>query len=183
MLALMWSSLTACQGCRLRRGGHVCATVHRAVRAMRAVLASGAATLSAVAAGAPVAAAPGVPAAGFRYVVPVQPSSPWPTMRRDLRNTASSPVLGIYRGDRPWAYRTGKGIFSTPVIGGDGTIYVGSGDSYFYALSSQGKLRWRFKTGNLIDSAGFIGAWDPSHRTYPVAVPSGDTYLYLIRSD
>src|SRR5947207_1053625 len=103
-------------------------------------------------------------------------------MRRDLRNTASSPIVGTYHGDRPWAYRTGKGIFSTPVIGGDGTTYVGSGDSYFYALSPRGKPIWRFKTGNLIDSAGFIGAWDARHRTYPVAVPSGDTNLYLIRS-
>ena len=122
-------------------------------------------------------------AVDYHYGTPVQQSSPWPTMRHDMRNTAASPIAGVYRGDRPWAFRTGKGIFSTPVIGGDGTIYVGSGDSWFYALSPHGKLIWRFKTGNLIDSAGFIGAWDPVHHTYPVAVPSGDTYLYLIRSD
>lgn len=118
----------------------------------------------------------------YHYRVPVEQSSPWPTMRRDLRNTAFSPIVARYQGDRPWAFHTGKGIFSTPVIGGNGTIFVGSADTYFYAISPRGKLVWRFKTGNLIDSAGFVGAWNPRLHTYPVAVPSGDTYLYLIRS-
>jgi outer membrane protein assembly factor BamB len=122
------------------------------------------------------------PVVNFHYAVPVQQSSPWPTMRRDLDNTASSPILGIYRGGSPWAFRTGKGIFSTPVVGGDGTVYVGSADSWFYAVSARGKLEWKFKTGNLIDSAGFIGAWSPRYHTYPVIVPSGDTYIYELRS-
>ncbi|HEY1591770.1 MAG TPA: PQQ-binding-like beta-propeller repeat protein [Solirubrobacteraceae bacterium] len=113
----------------------------------------------------------------------MQQSSPWPTMRRDLRNTASSPIVGRYEDGRPWAFKTGKGIFSTPVIGGNGTAYFGSADTYFYAVNGAGKQVWRFKTGNLIDSAGFVGAWNPRLRTYPVAVPSGDTHLYLIRSD
>ena len=123
-------------------------------------------------------------ATNYHYAVPVQQSSPWPTMRRDLRNTAFSPIVAQYRaGQKPWAFQTGKGIFSTPIVGGDGTIYVGSADTWFYAIGANGKLRWRFKTGNLIDSAGFIGPWSPKYKTYPVAVPSGDTYLYLIRSN
>lgn len=105
-------------------------------------------------------------------------------MRRDDRNTAFSPIAGVYRpGQRPWQFRTGKGIFSTPIVGGDGTIYFGSADTWFYAVSPRGRLEWRFKTGNLIDSAGFIGAWSRRWHTYPIAVPSGDTYLYLIRSN
>ncbi|HEY2770224.1 MAG TPA: PQQ-binding-like beta-propeller repeat protein [Solirubrobacteraceae bacterium] len=122
------------------------------------------------------------PAEQFHYAVPVEQTSPWPTMRRDLRNTAASPIVGRYRGDRPWAFRTGKGIFSTPIVGGDGTVYVGSADTYFYAVSARGKLRWRFKTGNLIDSAGFIGPWNPRLRTHQIVVPSGDEHLYEIRS-
>ena len=135
--------------------------------------------------GASVSAAPaGAAAPDYHYAVPVQQSSPWPTMRRDMSNTGFSPVVGRYRaGEKPWSFKTGKGIFSTPVIGGNGTIYVGSADTWFYAISPQGKVEWKFKTGNLIDSAGFIGAWNPRYRTYPVAVPSGDTYLYLLRSN
>ncbi len=54
-------------------------------------------------------------ATAFRYSVPVQAKSPWPEMRRDSRNTGSSPIRGVYRGDRPWSFATARGIFSTPV--------------------------------------------------------------------
>ncbi len=73
--------------------------------------------------------------------------SPWPEMRHDKRNTGLSPIVARFHGDRPWAFKTGRGIFSTPVIGGDGTVYVGSGDSWFYAIRPSGTLRWRLKTG------------------------------------
>src|SRR5690349_21097938 len=84
------------------------------------------------------------PAAGrtYAYDVPVAAKSPWPYMRRDRRNTGQSPLRGIYRGDKPWSFQTGKGIFSTPVLGGDGTVYVGSADTRFYALKPNGKRRW-----------------------------------------
>ena len=96
-------------------------------------------------------------------------------MRRDRRNTARSPIRARYRrGERPWAFRTGKGVFSTPVIGGDGSVYAGSADTFFYAIAPSGKLRWRFKTGQIIDSAATIGAYDPKLRTSPITVGSGD---------
>src|SRR5436305_1627844 len=150
-----------------RRAAEQSADALRIYRLSRMI--AGAAALTAVC----LASAAGATAApGFHYAVPVQQSSPWPTMRRDLRNTASSPIVGRYRGGLPWAFKTGKGIFSTPVIGGNGTAYFGSADTYFYAINTAGKLVWRFKTGNLIDSAGFVGAWNPRLRTNPVAVPS-----------
>lgn len=52
---------------------------------------------------------------------------------------------------------TGNGIFSTPIIGADETIYVGSADRHFYALDPHsGEQRWRFETGECIDCAGCI---------------------------
>ena len=84
------------------------------------------------------AAAPAKPRQ-FSYDVPVLAGSPWPEMRRDSRNTAESPIRGRYRGDEPWSFRTARGIFSTPVIGDDGTVYVGSADGYFYALGADGE--------------------------------------------
>src|SRR5690348_4503197 len=72
--------------------------------------------------------------ANYGYDVPVASNSPWPSMRHDRRNTGRTAVAGVYHGDKPWRYRTGKGIFSTPVVGGDGTAYVGSADSFFYAV-------------------------------------------------
>ena len=58
--------------------------------------------------------APGLPSAPYGYETPVQPDAPWPLFRRDRRNTGASPLPADYRGDWPWSFRTGKGIFSTP---------------------------------------------------------------------
>jgi outer membrane protein assembly factor BamB len=104
-------------------------------------------------------------------------------MRHDRRNTGQSSIVARYRGDHPWAFRTAKGIFSTAIIGGDGTLYVGSADTYFYAIAPNGHRRWRFKTGNIIDSAAVIGRYDPHLHTSPITFGSGDEYLYQLRTD
>ena len=110
--------------------------------------------------------------------VPLDASSPWPEMRHDSRNTGLSPIVARYHGDLPWAFRTGRGIFSTPVIGGDGTIYVGSADTYFYAIYPNGRLRWRLKTGGLIDAAAALSAYDPKLGSAPLTFGSADDKLY-----
>jgi outer membrane protein assembly factor BamB len=123
-----------------------------------------------------IAAALVVPDAAGAADVPTEAGSPWPTMRHDRRNTGRSPLAGRWRGDRPWAFRTGKGIFSTPVLGADGTVYVGSADTWFYALGPRGTLRWRLKTGGIIDAAAALGG-------NRVTVGSGDERLYHLRTD
>jgi outer membrane protein assembly factor BamB len=121
----------------------------------------------------------------YAYDVPTQATSPWPSMRRDRRNTGATPVTGRYgKGDKPWRFKTGKGIFSTPVIGGDGAVYVGSADGSFYALEGRtGKARWSFKTGGIIDAAAVIGAYDRKLKTTPITIGSGDEVLYKLRTD
>jgi outer membrane protein assembly factor BamB len=121
-------------------------------------------------------------ASAFTYDVPVQASSPWPEMRRDSRNTANSPTHARYRGDRPWSFATARGIFSTPVIGGNGTVYVGSADQSFYALRSDGRVLWRFHTGGIIDSAAALGARAKKGRSAPITFGSGDERLYHLRT-
>ena len=105
-------------------------------------------------------------------------------MRRDSRNTAESPIRGRYRsGEKPWAFRTGRGIFSTPVIGDDGTVYVGSADGNFYALGKDGKQAWRFKTGGIIDAAAALGKRRGKGGSFPITIGSGDETLYQLRGD
>ncbi len=132
-------------------------------------------------------AGPAEPAAAkapnYQYNVPVQQSSPWPEMRRDSRNTGASPIRARYDGGAPWRFRTARGIFSTPVIGGDGTVYVGSADHDFYALGPDGRLRWKLRTGGIIDAAAAIGAYDRKRRTLPITIGSGDERLYHLRGD
>ena len=48
-------------------------------------------------------------AEGFTYEVPVQAKSPWPEMRRDSRNTASSPVRGATWAGGPGRLRRSVG--------------------------------------------------------------------------
>lgn len=113
---------------------------------------------------------------------PVQAGSPWPQMRHDRRNTGQTAIVARYAGDAPWKFRTGRGIFASPVIDADGTVYVGSADSNFYALSPRGALRWKYTTGNLIDSAAVIGARDSRLGASPITFGSGDEKLYQLRA-
>jgi outer membrane protein assembly factor BamB len=71
---------------------------------------------------------------------------------------------------------TGKGVFSTPVVGPDETVYAGSADTYFSAIGRNGRMRWRFKTGEIVDSAAVLG------RGGTVTFGSGDEYIYRLRS-
>ncbi len=129
-----------------------------------------------------VVSAPGLPSEPFGYAIPVQDASPWPLFRRDERNTGSSPLPAVYAGDAPWAFATGKGIFSTPVIDANGTLYVGSADHTFYAIGPDGRERWRYTTGEIIDSAAALPRPDPQLGGETVLVPSGDGYLYRLRT-
>jgi len=112
----------------------------------------------------------------YGYQVPAQPDSPWPTFRRDHRNSGNSPLPAAYHGDQPWSFQTGKGIFSTPVLDGHGSIYFGSADHIFYALARQGSLQWEYRTGEIIDSAAAL--LDAERVGQPaVVLPSGDGFL------
>ncbi len=82
----------------------------------------------------------------------------------------------IYQGDEPWFFQTGKGIFSTPVVDAHEVIYFGSADHNFYALKPNGSEKWRFQSGEIIDSAGAL----PSDFPGTVLVPSGDGFLYRL---
>ncbi|MGB3478299.1 MAG: Ig-like domain-containing protein, partial [bacterium] len=47
---------------------------------------------------------------------------------------------------------------SSPAIGTDGTIYIGSDDNALYAINPDGTTKWRYSTGNYVFSSPAIGA-------------------------
>lgn len=110
------------------------------------------------------------------YDVPLDAGSPWPKFRRDSSQDGRSPLHPSMLGGSRWTVRTGGGIFSSPVIGADGTVYVGSADRSFWAVSPTGRVRWRFRTGEIIDSAALL---DNRGRVY---VPSGDGHVYALNA-
>ncbi|MEM2089259.1 MAG: PQQ-binding-like beta-propeller repeat protein, partial [Thermoproteota archaeon] len=63
---------------------------------------------------------------------------------------------------------------SSPAIGYDGTIYVGSHDNYTYALNPDGSLKWKYETEAWVDSSPAIGS------DGTIYVGSNDGGLYAI---
>jgi len=49
-------------------------------------------------------------------------------------------------------------VLSSPAIGSDGIIYVGSGDGYLYAINPDGTLKWKYRAWGSVDSSPAIGS-------------------------
>ncbi|MDP7012147.1 MAG: PQQ-binding-like beta-propeller repeat protein [Verrucomicrobiota bacterium] len=74
-----------------------------------------------------------------------------------------------------WEFKTGSMVYSSPAIGADGTVYVGSSDKKVYALDGKtGAKKWDFKTGDKVDSSPAIGA------DGTVYVGSSDNKVYAL---
>jgi len=61
-----------------------------------------------------------------------------------------------------WTYLLDNGIYSSPAIGTDGTIYIGTweqalGDGDLYALNPDGTLKWKYDTNGGIKGTPVIG--------------------------
>ncbi len=67
--------------------------------------------------------------------------------------TPSTPQRALIK----WKFQTGDVVHASPAIV-DGKLYIGSWDSYFYALdATNGKELWRFKTGEDNDTHNQVG--------------------------
>lgn len=71
------------------------------------------------------------------------------------------------------------GVVTTPAVGGDGTVFVGTQDGKLYAISppesgTSAVAKWSFQTGDKVHSSPTIGA------DGTVYVGSDDGYVYAI---
>ena len=111
-------------------------------------------------------------------ITPYQVCSPWPHSRGIYNtNNGLSPFLGNQTGALKWTSYDGIYIFSSPAIGSDGTIYIGSIDYNLYALHSDGTFKWKYLTDYQIYSSPAIGS------DGTIYISSADFYLYAIHSD
>ena len=77
-----------------------------------------------------------------------------------------------------WKFSTEGPVRSSPAIGSDGVVYVGSNDGNLYAInSSNGEKLWATKTGGEIISSPVIAA------DGTVYVGSNDGKLYAIKTN
>jgi outer membrane protein assembly factor BamB len=88
--------------------------------------------------------------------VPLAAGSPWPKFRGDAAQDARTARRPKTEGGFLWDFKTRKGVFSSPIVAADGTVYVGSADQTFYALAKDGSVRWTIPTGEIIDSSGLL---------------------------
>ena len=87
-------------------------------------------------------------------------------------------------GTLKWSYATGGGIYSSPAVGPDGTIYVGSRDFSLYAINPDGSLKWSYATGDRIDSSPalgpdgtiYVGSYD--HKLYAITPGGSLKWIY-----
>ena len=100
-------------------------------------------------------------------------STSWPMFRGGQRQ------LGVCDGSLPkeldllWQYKTGGPIVSSAVIA-DGTVFIGSGDGFVYALDlGSGARVWTFKTGGSIEAP-------PMVLNDSVYIGSTDGFLYSL---
>lgn len=95
----------------------------------------------------------------------------WAKSGGDLSNTGRSNYTGPKVNTTLWNYTTGGSVsgFGSPVIGSDGTIYVGSSDCKLYALNVDGSIKWTYTTGGSVnglsigaDGTIYVGSFDGS---------------------
>ena len=58
--------------------------------------------------------------------------------KKEAKQTAKEPSP-IKPGTGLWEFETGDDVFSSPAIGSDGTVYVGSNDKKLYAIKTDSK--------------------------------------------
>ena len=87
-------------------------------------------------------------------------------------------------GKQEWAYKTDGYVVSSPAIGDNGTVYVGSNDNNLYAVNHDGTLKWKFhfpsqlvQSSPAITSSEYtngqcIGAGDPFSCCGPIPMTS-----------
>ena len=107
---------------------------------------------------------------------PVSSSKAWPMLHQNRRHTGLSPKqTAADTGSQKWSFTAGDEIRSSPAIGTDGTIYVGSSDRKLYAINPDGSQKWSFTAGDAIVSS-------PAFREPHTFVGSDGATLYAMDS-
>ena len=78
---------------------------------------------------------------------------------------------------KKWAFNTGGAVESSPAIGNDGTIYVGSTAKRIYAINPDGSKKWSIRTKESVYSSPTIG------KDGTIYIGSWDYKLYAINPD
>ncbi len=109
--------------------------------------------------------------------LPLDNRSPWPKFRANAMQNGRVNVQPEPNERSPWVFKTGKGIFSSPVVDESDTVYIGSADHIFYAINPDGSIKWKLAVDEIIDSSALL---DDQGRLY---FASGDDHVYCVDRD
>src|SRR3990167_8743483 len=87
-------------------------------------------------------------------------NSPWPMFMHDVQHTGQSSLNGPQKNTLYLQYQTGSEIVASPVLGTDGTIYVGDTSGKFHAINQDGITKWTYSTGGEISATAAIDTND-----------------------
>lgn len=113
-------------------------------------------------------------------------AGPVPLGRGDPQRSGRSVYrLSAVQPTELWRVCTGGSIASAPTLAGDGTVLFSSHDRHVYAVTAQGALRWKHRTGDMVWSAAALlsrgGATAPGAEDALVLVGSDDDKLHALR--
>ncbi len=100
---------------------------------------------------------------------------PWPGFRQNAAHTGQSRESGPRHPLSAWTFDTGGSTYSSPAIGADGTVYIGSADSV-YAVAENGQRRWAVPIDGYAISSPAIGS------DGTVYIGSRDRKLYALQA-
>jgi outer membrane protein assembly factor BamB len=103
----------------------------------------------------------------------------WPMKCHDVKHSGRSPYNTINNnGAEIWKFQADSWIEEGAIIGSDGTIYFGDFSGNFYALNSDGSLKWRLNRSH--DIWGTISSTPAISKDGTIYIGSYDKCLYAI---
>jgi len=81
----------------------------------------------------------------------------WWMFHHDVKHTGRSPFTGPFKPMLKWTFTAYRIFDSSPVLGADGTVYIGAEDGNLYALNANGTQKWAFATGAKIFACPALG--------------------------
>jgi outer membrane protein assembly factor BamB len=84
----------------------------------------------------------------INFIIAQLADSPWPMYHGGVKHGGLSSVdTSHINGSVKWTFETNGAIESSPTIGADGTIYVGTHGNTLFAINPEGTEKWRFNAG------------------------------------
>ena len=112
--------------------------------------------------------------------------SPWPMFGRDPQRTGRSPYTGPEIPQLKWTYSLGGYPLSSPAIGRDGTIYIGSQSGTVHAINPDGTTKWKNYANDALtspaigaDSTVYICSYDKSLYRSDMYVPGSSLVKHI----